>query len=463
MMTTIVRAAPTHANATTRRMRGVNANALGVSKGCRGMMRLSLSVRPPTRVTTGRRFVTTTRAAAGNGFGENAENPAAGLKAPSTPESPRGQQLAYILRTSPDMFDAAVDSQLDALMNEVEKEKEAEGTQSDAKKEQLVLFKRIADVRALERRNGLEDIMYTSIIQKFLAVGVDMLPPLDETTMLKGIDLNRLTDGVHSKEALEMVREHLMAVLGGAGENAYSSQLVRMSKLQAAQVYAASIMFGYFVTRADKRFQLDRAMGTLPLDPMESAKALERLFNSASAMDSMDEADAAPINFGGADFDLFSDSSSSSSERPESKLTLKQYIQNFDQTTLAQTARIVSMEGVAVAERQTGALFGSIEDLQREMQDAVGMNAVTPEELMQAVNEVVAEKKVQTLTLAYASQRRLVLEAVAFGAFLRSSETYIDDYAPKLLTPTPRGPTGPPGNSLSSGDDGDDGGSPVRG
>lgn len=442
----------------------MRANALRVSKGCRGTVRLS-SVRRKRRddaMTMHARLRTTTRAG-GDGFGESAENPAAGLKAPSTPESPRGQQLAYILRTSPDMFEAAVDSQLDALMNEVEKEKEAEGAQSDAKKEQLVLFKRIADVRALERRNGLEDIMYTSIIQKFLAVGVDMLPPLDETTMLKGIDLNRLTDGVHSKEALEMVREHLMAVLGGAGENAYSSQLVRMSKLQAAQVYAASIMFGYFVTRADKRFQLDRAMGTLPLDPMESAKALERLFNSASAMDSMDEADAAPINFGGADFDLFSDSSSSSSERPESKLTLKQYIQNFDQTTLAQTARIVSMEGVAVAERQTGALFGSIEDLQREMQDAVGMNAVTPEELMQAVNEVVAEKKVQTLTLAYASQRRLVLEAVAFGAFLRSSETYIDDYAPKLLTPTPRGPTGPPGNSLPSGDDGDDGGSPVRG
>lgn len=443
----------------------MNANdALRVSNGCRGMVRLS-SVRRKRRddaMAMHARWRTTTRAA-GNGFGESAENPAAGLKAPSTPESPRGQQLAYILRTAPDMFDAAVDSQLDALMNEVEKEKEVEGAQSDAKKEQLVLFKRIADVRALERRNGLEDIMYTSIIQKFLAVGVDMLPPLDETTMLKGIDLNKLTDGVHSKEALEMVREHLMAVLGGAGENAYSSQLVRMSKLQAAQVYAASIMFGYFVTRADKRFQLDRAMGTLPLDPMESAKALERLFNSASAMDSMDEADAAPINFGGADFDLFSDSSSSSSERPESKLTLKQYIQNFDQATLAQTARIVSMEGVAVAERQTGALFGSIEDLQREMQDAVGMNAVTPEELMQAVSEVVAEKKVQTLTLAYASQRRLVLEAVAFGAFLRSSETYIDDYAPKLLTPTPRGPTGPPGNSLPSGDDDNDGGSPVRG
>lgn len=296
--------------------------------------------------------------------------------------------------------------------------------------------------------------MYTSIIQKFLGVGVDMLPPLDETTTLRGVDLNRLTDGVHSREALDMVREHLMAVLGGAGENAYSSQLVRMSKLQAAQVYAASIMFGYFLTRADRRFQLDRAAGTLPLDPLESANALERLFNSASAMDSMDEADAAPENFGGADFDLFSDSPSGAASGGSA--SLKQYIQNFDQSTLAATARIVSMEGVQVAERQTGALFGSIEELQREMQNAVSGDAATPEELMSAVNDAVAQKKVQTLTLAYASQRRLVLEAVAFGAFLRQSETYIDEYNPKLLTPTPRA-------SLpnSSSDDDDDGGSRV--
>ena len=221
-----------------------------------------------------------------------------GLKAPSVPESPRGQQLAYILRTAPEMFESAVDAQLDALGDEIEREVEPDEASDEAKKDQLVLFKRIADVRALERRNGVEDIMYTSIIQKFLGVGVDMLPPLDETTTLRGVDLNRLTDGVHSREALDMVREHLMAVLGGAGENAYSSQLVRMSKLQAAQVYAASIMFGYFLTRADRRFQLDRAAGTLPLDPLESANALERLFNSASAMDSMDEADAAPENFG---------------------------------------------------------------------------------------------------------------------------------------------------------------------
>ena len=74
---------------------------------------------------------------------------------------------------------------------------------------------------------------------------------------------------------------------------------------------------------------------------------------------------------------------------------------------------------------------------------------------MSAVNDAVAQKKVQTLTLAYASQRRLVLEAVAFGAFLRQSETYIDGYNPKLLTPT----WGVAPNSSS--DDDDDGGSRV--
>jgi len=44
-----------------------------------------------------------------------------------------------------------------------------------------------------------------------------------------------------------------------------------------------------------------------------------------------------------------------------STTTLKQYIQSFDQAALADTARIVSVEGVVLAERQTGALFGSIE------------------------------------------------------------------------------------------------------
>jgi hypothetical protein len=38
---------------------------------------------------------------------------------------------------------------------------------------------------------------------------------------------------------------------------------------------------------------------------------------------------------------------------------------------------------------------------------------------MARVQQVVGDDSVQTLTLPYATQRRIVLEAVAFGSFLR--------------------------------------------
>ena len=291
-----------------------------------------------------------------------------------------------------------------------------------------------------------------------ISIGVDMLPPLDdEDVLLRGVDLTKLTSGVHSVEALEMVKEHLMGMLGPQASNAYSNTLVRMSKLQCAQMYAASIMFGYFLRKADKRFKLDRAMGTLPMNPMDSAKALEELFNSASAMDSMDEADGAGVGgfanseFPGAsgvfDVDEKGNATEDASKAGSNTLTLRQYIQSFDQDALAETARIVSMEGVTLAERQTGALFGSIEDLAMEMQRALeegGEPITSPDQLMSRVQDVVGGGKVKTLTLPVATQRRVVLEAVAFGTFLRDAETYVDTRDGRLLTPVSRGPE-PPG------------------
>jgi hypothetical protein len=45
------------------------------------------------------------------------------------------------------------------------------------------------------------------------------------------------------------------------------------------QVYAASIMFGYFLRRVDMRFQLEAALGMLDERSQEEAVArLERLF-----------------------------------------------------------------------------------------------------------------------------------------------------------------------------------------
>lgn len=44
------------------------------------------------------------------------------------------------------------------------------------------------------------------------------------------------------------------------------------------QVYAASVMFGYFLRRVDARFRLEASLGTLPVSREDAVARLERLF-----------------------------------------------------------------------------------------------------------------------------------------------------------------------------------------
>ena len=46
-------------------------------------------------------------------------------------------------------------------------------------------------------------------------------------------NLKTLTEGIHSKEALELVREHVLGVMGPASM-AYSNTMIKMSKLQVS-------------------------------------------------------------------------------------------------------------------------------------------------------------------------------------------------------------------------------------
>ena len=58
------------------------------------------------------------------------------------------------------------------------------------------------------------------------------------------------------------------------------------------------------------------------------------------------------------------------------------------------------------------------------------------QELMERVHQAVGSGKVEVVNVTVATQKRSVLEAVAFGTFLRDVETHVDtDYA--LLTPAP--------------------------
>ena len=74
---------------------------------------------------------------------------------------------------------------------------------------------------------------------------------------------------------------------------------------------------------------------------------------------------------------------------------------------------------------------------------------MTVEDLLKRIQEAVVEDKVSTLNMTVGSQRRTVLEALAFGTFLRDIETWVQsEYNLLTALPMPRpedfGPQGGP-------------------
>lgn len=379
--------------------------------------------------------------------------------AAAKPKSPVGDMLAYYLKAQPHLFKDAIAEQFTRL----KEQREAEAQQSQeadkgskkpqaADKSEMVLYRRMQDLKKNEQQATLEDLMYASVLEKFLELGLQMLPRMD-SVLDTPTNIKALTEGLHSKEALEHVREHVKSCLGPAA-GAFSNTMLKMSKLQGAQVYAQSIMFGYFIRRVDKRFQLEKSVGSL-LD-QESVNRLERLFNAADQMQEGADPDAPSSSSSSGDssrtvMDLTSDAESPAAPSnpitedgiggreiipaaPKKASRLREYIEKFDQTTLLEMSRMLSQESVAIVETQTSALFGDIRKLQEQMQNAVGQDISSYEELMTRVQQLVSDGSVESLVISVGTQRRAVLEAVAFGTFLRDVEEHVgDEYS--LLTP----------------------------
>lgn len=373
--------------------------------------------------------------------------------APAKAKTPYGEMLQYYLAMEPQLFKTAVEDQLEKMREEKEVKERTKAQaprEKDMDKAELALYQRMEDLRANERRATLEDLMYLCILEKFVAVGVEMLPRLDGFVDAEPTNLKMLTEGLHSQEALDLVREHLLSVMGAAAASRFSTEVIKMSKFQMAQVYAASIMFGYFLRRVDRRFQLEKSLGTLPPTREEAIARLERLFSQADSTTDEDLVVDSPPESPSSSSTAGSDPSSPSGGSSVKRSSLRAYVESFDQDTMVETARIVSQEGAALVERQTSALFGDVKVLTKHMQEALGDNITSVEQLYQRIHEVVAQNKVETVTMTISTQRRAVLEAVAFGTFMRDVEDHVvQEY--NLLTPLPAPRLPPPGRGPSPG------------
>lgn len=332
--------------------------------------------------------------------------------APLQLESPTGQFLSQLLKDHPHLLPAAVDQQLERLVADRDAATQQEPPSSTGT--ELVLYKRIAELKAAERRNALEEIIYALIVQKFMDARISLISCISMPDSVTGqIDTwpkqDHKLEAVHSSEAFEMIKNHLALVLGNRLLD--SSSIAQISKLRVGQVYAASVMYGYFLRRVDQRFQLEKSMKTLPSGLNEDSDAEQPLGGDSKTKgefqtrySSPQVASAAMPGIGTPSEPEFNPTVYGS--RGVKPCKLRTYVMSFDPETLQRYATMRSKEGVSIIEKHSEALFG-----RPEVQVVGGSVAATNDEIIK---------------ISFSGLTSLVLEAVTFGSFLWDVESYVD-------------------------------------
>ncbi|KAJ0249179.1 UV-B-induced protein [Hirschfeldia incana] len=322
--------------------------------------------------------------------------------APLQLESPAGQFLSQILVSHPHLVPAAVEQQLEQLQTD----RDSQGQNKDSSSvpgTDIVLYRRIAELKENERRRTLEEILYALVVQKFMEANVSLIPSITpsssdpsgrvDTWPTKVEKLEQL----HSPEMYEMIHNHLALILGPRMGDLTS--VAQISKLRVGQVYAASIMYGYFLKRVDQRFQLEKTMKLLSSgggDDESKTSVEQPQDRTYQAVSSHPEVGAFA---GGVSAKGFG------SEIKPSRL--RTYVMSFDSETLQRYATIRSREAVRIVEKHTEALFGKPEIV------------ITPE-------GTVDSSKDEQIKISFGGMKRLVLEAVTFGSFLWDVESHVD-------------------------------------
>ncbi|XP_078438359.1 beta-casein (DUF760) [Wolffia australiana] len=312
--------------------------------------------------------------------------------APLQLESPAGQLLSQILRTHPHLFSAAIDQQLQLLQSEEDDMK----AKSSAAPEDI-LYRRIAEVKSKERNRAVEEIFYCLVVQKFVEKEIAMIPPISPAPEAVAVDTwpnqDRKLESVHSSDALEMIESHISLVLGDRSVGPLSS-VAQISKIKLGKLYAASIMYGYFLKRVDERFQLERSMNMLPPRTRDRRIATEDL--PTSPFWDVEDIIQIPAENEDEDNDVDSDLS-----------RLRSYVMYLDPETLQKYATMRSKAAMSLIEKQTQALFGR-------------------PDIRLADDGSVAVPNDEVVSISFSGLSSLVLEAVAFGAFLWDSESFLD-------------------------------------
>ncbi|CAK8998223.1 unnamed protein product [Durusdinium trenchii] len=305
------------------------------------------------------------------------------------------QKAVYLMKENPTLFDMSVEEELEKLQEEKEEEeKKKSEMEANAKEDTLVLRRRIEEVKMNDRIRAVTELLYLKVCRKFQQLQVPLIPVLKEGGDVKfgNVDLKALTTDIYSKDALELVREHLFRIIGQQGNPSFAGGMgvVQIALFQAGQVYAMSAMFGYYLRRVDQRYQLEKLAGNFGAWGEEAPEVTSPFAQDQGAADS-----------------------------------LKGYIESFGADEVQSMWSVTSVEAQMAMESQVTALFGDLRALKDKLVNALGMVS-SPEEATQKLEQAIKKKEVESLRLTSDDLRRLVLEAVAYGSLLNDSEKQFD-------------------------------------
>ncbi|KAJ6403730.1 hypothetical protein OIU84_012020 [Salix udensis] len=252
----------------------------------------------------------------------------------------------------------------------------------------LLSSRRIAELKEDECRVAVEDVMYMLVLYKFSEIRVPLVPKLSRCIYNGRLEIRPSKDweleSIHSFEVLEMVREHVSTVIGLKANSSVADSwaTTEVQKCQIGRVYAASILYGYFLKSASLRHHLDWCLA-LPHQDIHLGHRTTLQFPESQPSYGMKN-----LVFGHMSNEQ-SESQGTRLDRPKSELEkLKCYMMGFDSDTLHRCAKLKSEEAVNLIEKHSCALFGD---------EKTG----------------VLENDEVILT-SFSSLKRLVLEAVAF-------------------------------------------------
>lgn len=225
------------------------------------------------------------------------------------------------------------------------------------------------------------------VLHKFSEMRVHLVPRLSRCVCNGRLEIWPSKDweleSIHSFEVLQMVREHLNAIIGCRADSNVTDSwaTTEIQRLHLCRLYAASILYGYFLKSASLRHFLERGLN--PNTPNISINA-QKMYSMGSEY----------IAFG-------SRSASVGQISERTRENLRFYLMGFDPEMIQMCAKPKSTEAVNLIERHSCALFGD---------EATGLLEID-----------------DVITTSFASLKRFLLEAVDFGSFLWDTENFVND------------------------------------